>query len=262
MNKDEEIEKLKEEQKMLRALASSGIVLASFSHDLSKLNDVLASRTEKLKDLMLEKIAEDEYTDAKDSKNPFKQLERIKKQDTKLQNWLNFSLGATRKDKRKRKQLFLKAYFENLKSDWQTVFEDRGIILDTSEIEDLDMRVFEIDIDSIFNNMLVNSIDAFIISKDERERIIKVKVSSNSKEIVIDYYDNGPGLSTDITEPEKIFEPLFTTRRNKQTGEEEGTGLGMWLVKSIVDENDGKVVLLYPEIGFGLKITFPIKYKR
>jgi signal transduction histidine kinase len=260
--KEEEIEKLKEEQKMLRALASSGIVLASFSHDLSKLNDVLASRTDKLRDLMLEKITEEDYAESRDSKNPFKQLERIKKQDTKLQNWLNFSLGATRKDKRKRKQLFLKAYFENLKSDWQTVFEDRGIILDTSEIEDLDMRVFEIDIDSIFNNMLVNSIDAFIISKDERERSIKVKVSSNSKEIVIDYYDNGPGLSTDITEPEKIFEPLFTTRRNKQTGEEEGTGLGMWLVKSIVEENDGKTILLYPEIGFGLKITFPIKYKR
>lgn len=260
--KEEEIEKLKEEQKMLRALASSGIVLASFSHDLSKLNDVLASRTDKLRDLMLEKVTEEEYAESRDSKNPFKQLERIKKQDTKLQNWLNFSLGATRKDKRKRKQLFLKAYFENLKNDWQTVFEDRGIVLDTSEIEDLDMRVFEIDIDSIFNNMLVNSIDAFIISKDERERNIKIKVSSNSKEIVIDYHDNGPGLSTDITEPDKIFEPLFTTRRNKQTGEEEGTGLGMWLVRSIVEENDGKAILLYPEIGFGLKITFPIKYKR
>lgn len=260
--KEEEIEKLKEEQKMLRALASSGIVLASFSHDLSKLNDVLASRTDKLKDLMLEKIKEEDFAEARDSKNPFKQLERIKKQDTKLQNWLNFSLGATRKDKRKRKQLYLKSYFENLKIDWQTVFEDRGIILDTSEIEDLDMRVFEIDIDSIFNNMLVNSIDAFIISKDERERIVKIKVSSNTKEIVIDYHDNGPGLSTDITEPDKIFEPLFTTRRNKQTGEEEGTGLGMWLVKSIVEENDGKAILLYPEIGFGLRITFPIKYKR
>lgn len=260
--KDEEIEKLKEEQKMLRALASSGIVLASFSHDLSKLNDVLASRTDKLKDLMLEKITEEEYANLRDSKNPFKQLERIKKQDTKLQNWLNFSLGATRKDKRKRKQLFLKPYFENLKNDWSTVFDDRGILLDTSEIEELDMRVFEIDIDSIFNNILVNSIDAFIISKDERERIIKIKVFSNSKEIVIDYHDNGPGLSPDISDPEKIFEPLFTTRRNKQTGEEEGTGLGMWLVKSIVDENDGKVALLYPEIGFGLKITFPIKYKR
>lgn len=260
--KEEEIEKLKEEQKVLRGLASSGIVLASFSHDLSKLNDVLASRTDKLKDLMLEKISEVDYAEIKDSKNPFKQLERIKKQDIKLQNWLNFSLGATRKDKRKRKQLFLKSYFENLNNDWNTVLEDRGIVLDISEIEELDMRVFEIDIDSIFNNILINSIDAFIISKEERERVVKIKVSSNSKEIVIDYYDNGPGLSKDITEPEKIFEPLFTTKRNRQTGEEEGTGLGMWLVKSIVEENDGKCNLLYPEIGFGLKITFPIKYKR
>lgn len=260
--KEEEIEKLKEEQKVLRGLASSGIVLASFSHDLSKLNDVLASRTEKLKDLMLEKIAEKDYDESKDSKNPFKQLERIKKQDIKLQNWLNFSLGATRKDKRKRKQLFLKPYFTNLKSDWNTVLEDRGIDMDVAEIEELDMRVFEIDIDSIFNNLLVNSIDAFIISKENRERKITVKVSSNTKEIILDYYDNGPGLSKDITEPEKIFEPLFTTKRNQHTGEEEGTGLGMWLVKSIVEENDGKAQLLYPEIGFGLKITFPIKYKR
>ena len=55
--KEEEIEKLKEEQKVLRGLASSGIVLASFSHDLSKLNDVLATRTDKLKELMLEKIS-------------------------------------------------------------------------------------------------------------------------------------------------------------------------------------------------------------
>ena len=85
---------------------------------------------------------------------------------------------------------------------------------------------------------------------------------SNSKDIIIDYHDNGPGLSSDITEPEEIFKPLYTTRRNKQTGEEEGTGLGMWLVKSIVDENDGNVTLLYPEVGFGLKITFPVKYKR
>ncbi|MBJ7883119.1 sensor histidine kinase, partial [Gelidibacter salicanalis] len=259
---EEEIEKLKDEQKILRGLASSGIVLASFSHDLSKLNDVLASRTEKLKNLMLEKISESDYSEIRDSKNPFKQIERIKKQDVKLQNWLNFSLGATRKDKRKRKQLFLKPYFQNLKDDWDTVFSDRGIQMDVNEIEELDMRVFEIDIDSVFNNLLVNSIDAFIISKEERSRLIKIKVTSSTRGIILDYYDNGPGLSKDISEPEIIFEPLYTTRRNQHTGEEEGTGLGMWLIKSIVEENDGKTQLLYPEIGFGIRITFPIKYKR
>jgi C4-dicarboxylate-specific signal transduction histidine kinase len=175
---------------------------------------------------------------------------------------LNFSLGATRKDKRKRKQLFLKEYFSDLKNDWSTVLESRAILFDISNIEELDLRVFEIDIDSIFNNLLVNSIDAFIISKENRERKIIVDISSNSKEIVINYHDNGPGLSKDIDNPMEIFEPLFTTRRNQHTGEEEGTGLGMWLVKSIVEENDGTVKLLYPDEGFGLRILFPVKYKR
>ncbi|MFH6997373.1 ATP-binding protein [Flavobacterium sp. FlaQc-57] len=260
--KEEEIEKLKEEQKMLRALASSGIVLASFSHDLSKLNDMLAVRTDRLKNLLVSKIVESDYDNIEDRKNPFKLIERIKLQDVKIQNWLNFSLGATRKDKRTRRQLSFKPYFTNYKNDWLTVLNEKGINYDLSEVEEVNMRVFEIDLDSIFNNLLVNSIDAFIISKENRPRQIKVKINQNEKNIVIDYIDNGPGLSKDITEPEKIFEPLFTTRRNLYTGEEEGTGLGMWLIKSIVNENDGNIRLLYPEVGFGLRITFPIKYNK
>lgn len=246
----------------MRGLASSGIVLASFSHDLSKLNDVLSSRTDRLRDLISQKISEADYVDTIDRRNPFKQLERIKKQDVKLQNWLNFSLGATRKDKRKRKQLFFNNYFKDFKNDWETILENRGIELDISEVEQLDMRVYEIDIDSIYNNLLVNSIDAFIISKENRPRKIKIKCSANQKGIIIDYEDNGPGLSSDIIEAEKIFEPLYTTKRNQYTGEEEGTGLGMWLVKSIVQENDGTVNLLYPETGFGLRISFPVKFKK
>lgn len=260
--KEEEIEKLKEEQKVLRGLASSGIVLASFSHDLSKLNDVLSSRTDKLKELIGEKISENEYVDVADRKNPFKQIERIKKQDVKLQNWLGFSLGAARKDKRKRKQLFLIKYFTDLKKDWSSVFSSRGIGLDISQIEKLDIRVFEIDFDSIFNNLMVNSIDAFILSRESRSRQIIISAASNQKEIIINYHDNGPGLSKDIEKPMEIFEPLFTTRRNQHTGEEEGTGLGMWLIKSIVEENDGKINLLYPENGFGVRLSFPVKYKR
>ncbi|WP_060873534.1 ATP-binding protein [Myroides odoratus] len=260
--KEEEIEKLKEEQKMLRALASSGIVLASFSHDLSKLNDMLAVRTDRLKSLLSNKIQEHDYDNIEDRKNPFKIIERIKLQDVKIQNWLNFSLGATRKDKRTRRQLSFKSYFTNYKNDWITVLNEKGINYDLSKIEDIQMRIFEIDLDSIFNNLLVNTIEAFVISKDNRPREIRLSIYQNSKGIIIDYHDNGPGLSKDITEPERIFEPLYTTRRNPYTGEEEGTGLGMWLIKSIVNENDGKVQLLYPEIGFGLRISFPVKYKK
>ncbi|RAJ19189.1 histidine kinase/DNA gyrase B/HSP90-like ATPase [Gelidibacter algens] len=228
--KDEEIEKLKDEQKVLRGLASSGIVLASFSHDLSKLNDVLDSRVEKLKQIIATKFNEKDYEDTEDRKNPFARLEKMKKQDLKLQNWLKFSLGATRKDKRKRPQVFLHKYFKDLKDDWQIILENRAIDFDVSSIEEIELRVFEIEFDSIFNNLLVNSFDAFKNSKENRSRKIIILAKATEKEIVIEYYDNGPGLSKDIENPEKIFEPLFTTRRNAFTGEEEGTGLGMWLI--------------------------------
>jgi signal transduction histidine kinase len=259
---EEEIEKLKEEQKLLRGLASSGIVLAAFSHDLSKLDDVLESRIEKLKKLFSEKIAETEYLNVEDRKNPYKQLEKIKNQDIKLRNWLNFSLEATRKDKRKRKQLLIKKYFIGFKEDWASILEERAIDFDISRVEDIDMRIFEIDFDSIFNNLLVNTIDAFVLSKINRNRKINVLTKSNSKDIIIEYYDNGPGISKDIDGPEKIFQPLFTTKRNPYSGEEIGTGLGMWIIKSIIEENDGMVRLLFPKVGFGIRITFPIKYKR
>ncbi|WP_211206521.1 ATP-binding protein [Aequorivita sublithincola] len=217
--KDEEIEKLKDEQKVLRGLASSGIVLASFSHDLSKLNDVLDSRVEKLKKIIAVKFNEKDYKDTEDRKNPFARLEKMKKQDLKLQNWLKFSLGATRKDKRKRPQVFLHKYFKDLKDDWQIILENRAIDFDVSSIEEIELRVFEIEFDSIFNNLLVNSFDAFKNSKENRSRKIKIIAKATEKEIIIEYYDNGPGLSKDIENPEKIFEPLFTTKRNAFTGE-------------------------------------------
>lgn len=259
--KDEEIEKLRDEQKVLRGLASSGIVLASFSHDLSKLNDVLASRVDKVKALIAEKVEAEVFEKLEDRKNPYVQLEKMKKQDLKLQNWLNFSMGAARKDKRKRKLLSLHKYLNDLKTDWFTILENRGIELDLSNVDQIELRVFEIDFDSIFNNLLVNSFDAFKHSKENRKRVVTIKAKAG-KHVEIDYYDNGPGLSADITKPEKIFDPLYTTKRNAFTGVEEGTGLGMWLVKSIVRENDGDTKLLFPKEGFGLRLTFPLKFKR
>jgi len=262
-DKEEEIEKLKDEQKLLRGMASSGIVIASFSHDLSKISQNLNSRIDKLKKLISQKIHEEDYLNIEDRKNPFYFLERMKKQDLKLQNWLHFSLGVARKDKRKMKQLKFKSYFNTFKEDWQTVLINRAITLNISNIEQVSMRIFEIDIDSIFNNLLVNSIDAFNNSTIDRKREVNIQISDNEKDIIIEYQDNGNGLSKDITDPNQIFEPMFTTNVNKHTGDEEGTGLGMWLIKSIVKDNEGDVKLIYPPSGgFGIRITFPKKYIR
>ena len=48
--------------------------------------------------------------------------------------------------------------------------------------------------------------------------------------------DNGPGIPEEIQD--KIFDPFFTTK-----GPGEGTGLGLGIVKNIIEKHDGFVSL-------------------
>lgn len=259
--KDREIEQLREEQKVLRALASSGLMLASFSHDLSKLNISMNNRYDKIKALFLEKLSEDVFSQVEDRKNPYLLLDRAKQTDEKMQNWLNFSTSIIKKDKRRRKNIQLSSYFEGLDMTWNSVFESRNVHFKYSGVSELKIRAFEIDFDSIFYNLFSNSIEAFARLKVDRERTINVDFSVTDRCIRCEYRDSGPGLSPDIVNPEEILQPLFTTKRNRTTGEEIGTGLGMWIVKLVAEDNDAKITILSPNIGFGIAIDFPKKYE-
>lgn len=259
--KNEEIRQLREEQRILRALASSGLMLASFAHDLSKLNDSMDYRYDRIKNLLNGKVTVDDFPEER-RKNPFKLLDQAKQNDIKMQRWLNFSTDIIKKDKRRRKTVLFVPYFEKLDETWAGLFEERGIHFLHNHVEDVSIRAFEIDFDSIFYNLISNSIEAFIRSRENRERQIEVAIQTTENAIICTYKDNGPGLSDDIVNPNDIFKPLFTTKRNVSTGEEIGTGLGMWLVKLIAEDNDARVTILTPPVGFGLQIIFPIKYKR
>ena len=257
--KTQEIEQLREEQKMLRALASSGLMLASFSHDLSKLNNSMGYRYDMIKSLFLEKLPETVFQDCEDRKNPYLLLDTAKQTDEKMQNWLNFSIGIIKKDKRKRRDIILSTYFHNLKLIWASIFDARAIRCDVNGVNNLKIRAFEIDFDSIFYNLFSNSIEAFIRLRENRERIISINFEVTNESVVCEYRDSGPGLSPDIVNPEDILKPMYTTKRSKLTGEEIGTGLGMWIVKLVAEDNDATINLLNPVEGFGMNIIFPIK---
>ena len=259
--KTEEIKQLREEQRILRALASSGLMLASFAHDLSKLNDSMDYRYDKIKSLLFTKVRETDFPNER-RKNPFILLDLAKQNDMKMQSWLNFSTDIIKKDKRRRKTFMFAPYFDKLEETWSGIFSERDIRFIHSNIEDTSMRAFEIDFDSIFYNLLSNSIEAFIRSRDNSPREIEVSLKTTEKNIVCTYKDNGPGLSSDIVNPNDIFQPLFTTKRSASTGEEIGTGLGMYLVKLIAEDNDARITLLTPAKGFGIQFVFPIKYMR
>jgi signal transduction histidine kinase len=262
--KADEFEKLLEEQKLLRAMASSGIVAASFGHDLGKTKNSLDSRFDELIELFAPKVKAQDFDDVHEFDNPYEFIKTMRKEDRNIAMWIGFSLGFTRKDKRKRKQLYLSEFFEQIQSDWKETLSDRGITLSVDCPDDLKMRVFEIDFDSIFLNLIVNSIDAFTSTRPRTSPVRKINIIIDMDEdlININYQDSGPGLPKSLPTPEVIFEPMFTTRRST-SGEEIGTGLGMWIVKTISDEYQAKVQLTSnaSQTGFGIIFSFPIKYK-
>ncbi|QOS77064.1 sensor histidine kinase [Paenibacillus sp. JNUCC31] len=247
------------ENQLLRALASTGLTLTSFAHDLSNLSSNILHRNNNVKKMMSRLIDDHQLLELKEYQNPFVLIDDMAKEDERLKNWLEFSLNTIKVDKRKRNKVDLYKYFEVFERSWNPVltFQKVNIVVPSSmDNERFYFRIFEIDFDSIFNNLISNSLSAFRREDASEKREIRIELYEINDELVINYSDSGPGLSQDINEPFKIFDPLFTTKRDK-AGKEVGTGLGMWIVRSTVDYYNGLIKITNIRPGFSLQLVFP-----
>ena len=82
----------------------------------------------------------------------------------------------------------------------------------------------------IINNLINNAIQA---CEEVKQPQICVTITTEKKAIVLAFEDNGKGIPKDLQD--RIFEPTFTTKTS-------GMGLGLSMVKSIVETYDGSVV--------------------
>ena len=99
-------EKKDEELRLLRSLASVGLIISSFAHEVRSLRARLIPRTKYLiRELKLH-LNEDELSRTVDKDdNPFYMINLMKEEDTKLKHWLDYSLSTLKVDKRERKNL-------------------------------------------------------------------------------------------------------------------------------------------------------------
>lgn len=95
-------------------------------------------------------------------------------------------------------------------------------------------------INQVWTNLIQNALQAM---NYEGTLTITAKQDTQNKQIAISIGDTGAGIPHEIRE--KIFEPFFTT---KPSGE--GSGLGLDIVKKIVEEHKGTITF-ETEIGKG-----------
>lgn len=84
----------------------------------------------------------------------------------------------------------------------------------------------------IVTNLVKNSIQA--IKETDKNPKIEVKVASEGNSVKITVSDNGKGISE--KNKELVFEPKFTTKTS-------GMGLGLSIIKNIIEAYDGSISL-------------------
>lgn len=123
-----------------------------------------------------------------------------------------------------------------------------GIQITTNvEPEDIIVRADFAQIEQILINLIKNAVEAM----DNRKKgLIVLKAFHDEINMYIEVEDNGPGISTDISDD--IFVPFFTTKKN-------GSGIGLSLSKQIMQHHNGSIsVNSVPDKGAQFTLQFPL----
>lgn len=256
---DEKAEQENQEIVQVRSLASLGLVVSSFAHELKEIKDNAVEIKEL--EVLFKSIVPEEKKKSVEYKDGIDIIELLDENSDKIIHWVDYALTAIKKDKRTRGKFEFSGFLKSLDKSWSRIFKKKDIslnIVDETKDNPYDFRAFEMDISTIFTNLINNSIDSFNNLTEVQKRIINIlaKVKDNSIEIL--YSDNGVGLDEVFEDKEEIFLPFKTAKRDRR-GKEIGTGLGMYLVKSVIDDNNGTIDILEPEKGFSVMISFPLR---
>ena len=142
-----------------------------------------------------------------------------------------------------------KTYFKPNKDATQTTLKnliDKGlgfidarikkenIRIDESKLEDVELITYSSELIQVILNIVNNAIDAYMEHSWIEDKVIKIYSEVDGNWLRIFIYDKAGGISNDVMK--QLFEPYFSTK------EKNGTGLGLYMSKMIVEKQFGGTI--------------------
>lgn len=243
------IEELLSEKRVLNALATLGISSAVFGHETQDAINNFKLAAKNVKDLINKKPPKIEEAKA--------ELITAFEQAKLISGWGVFALARVEKTKRVLRDRKIRKIISETIKQIKPALDAISIDLDL-KLTDVMAKTFPMDIESIILNLMTNAYSA--VPNTNRHREIRVELKneylSNVKGFSISVADSGPGIAKEYLS--KIWEPLWTTKFGSKDSRS-GTGLGLTIVKSIVEELNGEITVTKDEVlkGANFKIWIP-----
>lgn len=238
-------------QRVLNGLATIGISSAVFGHETEgSITQFQGSTNTAIKFI---KLAQPNTIKA------LEELEKAYRHSKRVAAWGAYALTRVQKEKRSRRNTHILKTIESVVKELRPAFEASSIHLYTTGTNVVS-RTFQMDIESILVNLLTNAYTACLLRGGERK--IRVHVEREFIDNVSGYFfsvaDTGPGIAKEFES--RIFDPLFSTKSAANSESKSvGTGLGLTIVRSVVEELDGKISFAPdPELkGANFKVWLP-----
>lgn len=208
---------------MYKNLATLGMLASEFGHETDDIINRVRNAIS-----VTERCIQDIDTDI--STKALRMLNIVTADFDRISSYSQMIIAFLRKHKReKTEKLDFGMILEEVCKFYMTILDEFNIKLKYNCEYPISYTMKQIDLESIIINMITN---AYAQLKKCKSRIISIKFRKEGDRIILDFEDSGPGVPEG--ERERIFNAFVSTK-------EDGIGLGLNIVRGIVEQYGGEV---------------------
>jgi len=240
----EEVEKNREKEKQLMLqsrLALMGELLSMIAHQWRQPLNVIGLIVSNLKlDLSFGDIKKDDLQ---------KQLDKMQN----IVNHLSETIDNFRRfyrNENEKSEVRLKDLINEALLIIKPILEHKNIDLKVDVECDEPVQTYPNELKQVLLNIIRNAED-ILIEREISDKKIEIKAYKGENSCIIEISDNAGGIDKEIIN--KIFEPYFTTKDEKN-----GTGLGLYMSKQILERLNGKLSAYNNPYGATFKIELKV----
>ena len=223
-----EVEKKSADLVKSERLATIGTMASRVAHDLKNPLTIIHTYADMLTPEILAKL------DPQDREKWFRLQTSVLDMNRIIEDVLDFARTTEIKKKKTSFLSVLRLALNHVKTTY-------GIVINLPD-GDVSLKCDPRKMEGVMSNLLNNAVHAV-----DGQGEVDVEMSSDSKNLTVKVKDSGPGIPE--KDLEKIFEPMFTTKTT-------GTGLGLVICKSIVEQHGGTLSVSNKPTTF--TITLPV----